>query len=238
LPSSENPPTMQALNRPDPSIPAPTIHRFVLGDFQTNCYVVAVPPAPECWIVDCGYRPDQLLDFIRDQQLKPTRLILTHAHCDHMAGVERALSRFPGLPVACHAAEHAFCTDPGLNLSAFFPPPVTCSAPTESLAEGDVLELSSTKWNVWHTPGHSPGGICLLHQDSQHALVGDTLFRGSMGRIDFPTSNRGHMGKSLARLLTLDDAFAIHPGHGESTTIGHERATNPFLRGLTTARTS
>lgn len=210
----------------------PHIQSFTLGDFATNCYVVTVPPRPECWIVDCGYRPMELLDHIRLKGLQPVKLILTHAHCDHMAGVDQALSRFSPLPLACHALEHRFCTEPLLNLSAMIPPSVTCSAPTESIGEGDRLELAGTQWRVWHTPGHSPGSVCLIHDDSEQALVGDTLFKGSIGRTDFPTSNPKDMQRSLARLLTLPEDTTIFPGHMEPTTIGAERRSNPFLRNL------
>ncbi len=213
----------------------PRIQPFVLGDFQTNCYVVTLPPAAACWIVDCGYRPQKLLEHIDAAGLVPEALILTHAHCDHMAGVDLALTRYPSIPLVCHPLEHQFCTDAALNLSQFFPPPVTCTAPTQSIQDGDELTLGDSRWRIWHTPGHSPGGICLIHDDSGQAIVGDTLFAGSMGRVDFPTSNKAHMAASLRRLLTLDDRFTILPGHGPSTTIGRERRTNPFLRQLAPA---
>ena len=210
----------------------PAITPFVLGDYQTNCFIItpeSAAPGQSCWIVDCGLQPNEMIDFIEQQQLKPQAILLTHAHLDHIAGVDRALSRFGKLPLHIHEAEIDFCEDPMLNLSALIGMPTTCTRPDHALKDGDVLTLGRTSWRIMHTPGHSPGGICFIHDDSKQAIVGDTLFAGSIGRFDFPTSNADDLRNSIKRIMTLPDDMTIYPGHGPETTIGRERRTNPYV---------
>jgi len=216
----------------DPQTIAPVIRTYVLGEFQTNCFVVTAPPSSDCWIVDCGFEPEAMLADIARRELRPIALLLTHTHMDHIAGVDRALSRFGDLPMYVHEAEAGFCSDPMLNLSAAIEMPVSVTEPQHHLRDGDTLTLGDTTWRVLHTPGHSPGGVCFIHDPSKQAIVGDTLFAGGMGRIDFPTSNPDEMRRTLLeRLASLPDDMTIHPGHGPATTIGAEKRTNPYLRG-------
>lgn len=217
---------------------APTITCFSLGEFQTNCHVVAAPGTDACWIVDVGYEPRRLFDHVEHAGLRPVAIVLTHCHCDHIAGLDAALSRFGmALPVIAHEAERGFCSQPELNLSAFLGEPVSVSEPTQWLRGGETLVLADTRWRVLHTPGHSPGGITLVHEPpgggDSTALVGDTLFAGSIGRIDFPTSDPEAMARTLRDvLLALPDSTRVLPGHGPPTTVGRERRTNPYLRDL------
>jgi hydroxyacylglutathione hydrolase len=220
------------------STPTPHIDTFALGEFFTNCFVISTPDhadpdrARDCWLVDCGFQPESMFDHIAGRQLRPTALLLTHAHADHIAGVDAALSRFGGMPVYIHEAEQGYCCDPMLNLSALMGMHVTCAEPTRLLKGGEALELNGTSWRVVHAPGHSPGGVLFVHDDSKQAIVGDTLFAGSIGRIDFPTSNPEEMRHTIRHVvMSLPDDMTIHPGHGPSTTIGDERATNPYVVG-------
>jgi glyoxylase-like metal-dependent hydrolase (beta-lactamase superfamily II) len=204
-----------------------------LGPFETNCYVLrdADDPARHCWIVDPGAGPGPVIDAVRRAGLVPQAVLLTHAHADHVAGVEEVRAAFPGVPVLLHRAEHAFLGDPQLNLSAFVGLPVSVGAADGALEPGAVLALGGTRWRVLHTPGHSPGSVTLVCDAAGEAIVGDTLFAGSIGRVDFPTSDPAAMHRSLHEvLMALPDAVRVHPGHGPSTTVGRERASNPWLQ--------
>lgn len=208
------------------------IKAFVLGDFATNCFVVwdDADPTRTCWLVDCSYAPEPMLDFVESSGLKPSLCILTHCHCDHIAGLARMRLRLGPVNTLCHAAEAGFNEDPNLNLSAFIPPAVSAPPPDAYVAGGQLLELGSYYFRVLHTPGHSPGGITLWCPEAKVAIVGDTLFAGSMGRIDFPTSDPALMRRTLAELMQLPDDTRVLSGHGPETTVGEERATNPCVR--------
>ena len=214
-------------------MPVPTITPFVLGDFATNCYLVGVPGSTACWVVDCGDRPARLLEAISRGGLVPQAVVLTHSHCDHVAGLDQLRARHPEVPVYAHEAERGFCSTPELNLSSFIGAPVSVGEPTRWLRGGETLELGGLTFRVLHLPGHSPGGIGLVHDgqgpEAGVAIVGDTLFAGSMGRIDFPTSNPADMQRTLRTLMTLPDTMRVHPGHGPATTIGAERRSNPYV---------
>jgi len=161
--------------------------------------------------------------------------VLTHAHVDHIAGIYDVLSAHLGLPLFIHPEENAFLNNPELNLSAFLDKPITGPEPTDELTDGQTLDWAGQSVTVHHVPGHSPGSVALVFdgqgQGQGQAIVGDTLFAGSVGRTDFPTSNTETLLKSIRqKLYALPDETTIHPGHGPSTTIGHEKQNNPFVR--------
>lgn len=206
------------------------VRGFVLGPWETNCYVVTARETDACWIVDAGFDPGPMIDHIKAQRLKPERILLTHAHVDHIAGVREILKALGDVPIWNHEAERAFLNDPTLNLSAFVEMSITTPDPSGALEDGQELSLGDTQWRVLHTPGHSPGGIVLYHEAGELAIVGDTLFAGSIGRSDFPTSNQSALFDSIrTKILTLPDDTTVYPGHGESTTVGRERVSNPFV---------
>jgi len=207
------------------------IDGFVLGPFETNCYVVRPLSGEGCWIVDAGFEPEPLLGAARAAASGPEALVLTHCHVDHVAGVSAVRRAWGDIPILAHEAEAAWLNDPQLNLSAFLGAPVSAPSATRLLAEGDALELCGEAWLVLHTPGHSPGGITLYNESRGVALVGDTLFAGSIGRHDFPGSDFETLDRSIReKLYTLPDETIILPGHGPASTIGREKRTNPFVR--------
>lgn len=209
----------------------PLIEGYALGPFGTNCYIVHVPPHPDCWIVDASFSPGPMIERIRQQHLNPTHILLTHAHGDHIAGLNELRAAFPGAKVLMHRDEADWLGDPVLNLSAGFGPPVT-SGPADALLDGgETLKLAGTEWKVFHTPGHSPGGLTFYNAAAKAALVGDVLFEESVGRYDFPTSNERHLRRSITETLyKLPDETRVYAGHGRPTTIGHEKRCNPFVR--------
>lgn len=206
----------------------PVIHRFALGPWETNCYVIR--DADRCWIVDAGYEPEPMLDWLASEGLTPEAVLLTHAHLDHIAGLHEVRQRFPDLPILIHPAEQAFLTDTYLNLSSFLAAPVVAPEATGTLEHGQVLPLGQSEWHIYHTPGHSPGGITLHCPTLATAIVGDTLFAGSVGRTDFPTSEPDTLIRSIRdRLFTLPPHTRVLPGHGEETTVEREMASNPYV---------
>lgn len=220
-------------NATNESMPYPHIQVFALGGFQTNCMVVTDgPPAPgkECLIVDCGYEPEALLDAVESQGLVPERVVLTHAHADHIAGLLELHRRLGPVPISMNQEEEDWLSDPMLNLSAALGLSVTAPQPSSFLRAGDTVTIGDVEFEVRETPGHSPGGLSLIHQPSHVAIVGDSLFNGSIGRTDFPGSRFETLAHSIrTQLYTLDPSTKVYPGHGPTTTIGREMKTNPFV---------
>lgn len=208
------------------------IKSFCLGEWMTNCYVVHVAEeSGACWIVDAGFEPQAMVEYIQARRLKPQLVVLTHAHVDHIAGLCVLRQMWPDLPILIHPREQEFLVDPMLNLSIATSDPITAPQATAFLTHAQRLVLDGIGFEIRHTPGHSPGGVTLYQAEAGVAIVGDTLFAGSVGRYDFPTSDSESLMKSVrTQLLTLPDQTRVLPGHGAETTIGQERRTNPFLR--------
>lgn len=227
---------------------------FPAGAFQTNCYILARDGARECLVVDPGQEATgPLVEFLGKQSLTPAAVLLTHGHLDHTWSVAPVCEKY-GIPAYIHPEDRYMLSDPlrgtGAALSAMIGD-AEFHEPAEvvDLADGDVLELAGITITVDHTPGHTQGSVVLrTTAGTEHdprgvqgpvpiALTGDTLFAGSIGRSDLPGGNHEQLLASIAaKLLILDDATAVLPGHGGATSIGQERASNPFLVGLSGSR--
>lgn len=214
---------------------------FPAGMLACNCHVLAQRPGTDAIIVDPGQRAMGTLRRVLDEnRLTPAAVLLTHGHIDHIWSAQKVSDTF-GIPTYIHPADRFMLTDPirgfgprlgQLALGALFREPKQL---VELDHDGDKLELGGITVTVDHTPGHTRGSVCFRVVDGPVDVVfsGDTLFAGSVGRTDLPGgSGRDLMGSIVEKLLVLGDDTLVHPGHGPSTTIGVERATNPFLEGL------
>lgn len=211
---------------------AETLHieMFTLGMWQTNCFVVRA--GRQAWVVDVGFEPEPMLAYLREHDLTVEKVVLTHAHLDHVAGLAELQEQYPDVPVYLHEAERHFPGNPELNLSGPFGLPMVAPGATDLLRGGETMDLAGHGFEVRHTPGHSPGNVCLYQADEGIAIVGDTLFAGSIGRHDFPTSDPQALRQSIEQqLYTLPNETRVLPGHGPETTIGQEKRTNPYVRG-------
>jgi len=205
---------------------------LILGEYQTNCYILRESKAAEdCLIIDTGLQADELVDFLQRHNLDPIAVVLTHGHVDHVTGLAELRSRFPNIKVCIHKLDAGMLTGEKDNLSSIAGVLFSPEHADFTIEEGDVIEQANIKLAVLHTPGHTPGGICLYSKDDGIIFTGDTLFADSIGRTDFPGGNGTQLIKSIKqKLCTLPDETIVYPGHGPQTTMEQEKAHNPFLQ--------
>ncbi len=190
------------------------IHTLTLGPLAVNCYMIHTNQ--KCLIIDPGFEPERVMQACGDLGLTIEAILLTHGHFDHVGGVKKIADK-TGCRVFLHRSE---CT---------LPPYITSGELyyTDFYGEGDEITLAGLTFAVLHTPGHTPGSVCLCFDGVM--FTGDTLFAGSCGRTDLPGGDWKTMEASLKRLAALEGDCAVYPGHGESTTLDIERQENPFF---------
>lgn len=204
------------------------IETYVLGPVMTNCYFAINEDTKETVIVDPADKADVLIQKIDKEALKPVAVLLTHGHFDHILAASEIAASFH-IPIYASKEEKELLETPSLNLSVSLGKNISLT-PATLLNDKDIINLAGTEVNIIHTPGHTSGGICYLFKESKILFSGDTLFEGTVGRADLPTGNLNTLLDSVNRkLMTLPDDITVFPGHGESTTIGHERNTNPYV---------
>ena len=193
------------------------IHAMALGDYQTNCYIIHEEASSTCCIIDPGYEAVLIMDKLSDLGLTPEAILLTHGHFDHVGAVK---------DLAAETQCDVYLHPEDLSM----PPMMTAGALyyTKTYVEGSQLKLAGLEISVLHTPGHTPGSVCLLVDTA--IFSGDTLFQGSCGRTDLPGGDWATIGKSLNRLAALEGNFWVYPGHGPSTTLRDEKKYNPYMR--------
>src|SRR5688572_676256 len=209
-------------------MPPVIVTQITVGAFQENSYLVADPDGDALAIVDPGSDADEIIEAVERNGRTPEAIWVTHAHVDHIGAIATVKRRW-NVPVYLHPLDQPLYRVGGRQAQLYGIPYEEPPPPDREFSEGEEVTLGATKVSVMHAPGHSPGHV-VLHAEG-HALVGDCLFAGSVGRTDLPFSNAAHLEASLARIAALPADMTIHPGHGDSSTIGEERISNPFLNG-------
>jgi len=206
---------------------------LVVGELQTNCFIVHEDGSRDALVVDAGGNAPRIAKEIEDLDLDAKMLVLTHGHVDHIAAAGELKERFPDMKLALGAAETETYARPTLNLSFFIGGSVEPPEPDELLEDGQEVTIGPVTFKVIHISGHTPGGIALYGTvDGAHVLFsGDALFASSIGRTDFPGGSTDQLLEGIrSRLLVLPDDTRVYAGHGPQTTIGREKRDNPFLR--------
>jgi hydroxyacylglutathione hydrolase len=198
---------------------------FADNPFATNCWLLAAEGRDEAVVIDPGFSPDRVKALLEAAGKRPAAVLATHGHYDHVGAAAQMCGT--GLGFYIHKDDQMALIDP-LAWGSGMPVPVETPHDIRPFSDGDVLELAGVTLEVVHTPGHTPGSSCFRVQEL--FFSGDLVFRGAIGRYDFPNSSGEDMWVSLRRFLSLPDVLAVHPGHGDTTTVGDERRTNPFLR--------
>jgi len=204
------------------------LKKLVVGPLASNCYIVGSASTKEGMIIDPADEAEEILQSIKELGLKISLIVLTHGHPDHV-GALKEIKEATGAEVAIHTDDAESLQQQSLGflfgLSYPAPPP-----PDRLLKDEDSIDIGDLHFGVLHTPGHTPGGICLLG----HGVLfsGDTLFNYGIGRYDLPGGDYNQLMDSLrTKLMGLPDDTIVYPGHGQETTIGAERRGNPFLQG-------
>lgn len=211
----------------------PIIHQTVVarGAVDTNCYIVGCPETKKAAIIDPGaFSPAEVqavLGLLEKDGLEAKCIINTHGHIDHIAG-NRILKEATGAAILIHRGDADRLGDGQLNGSFLFGMDIVSPPADRLLEDGEEIDIGTLKFRVLHTPGHTPGGMCLLAEGT--LFSGDTLFAGSVGRTDLPGGSERVLLQAIrSKLLSLPDQTSVRPGHGPRTTIGKEKETNPYF---------
>ena len=208
------------------------IHSFTFNPFQENTYVLS-DETKECVVIDPGcYSEEEKKDlsgFIAAKGLKPVKLLLTHAHIDHVLGNNYLCGKY-NLKIEMNAIEKELLKSAELYGEMWGIKVEPSPAPEVFLAEGDEVKFGNSTLQIIFTPGHSPGSICFYNPEGKFIIAGDVLFHGSIGRTDLPGGDYDTLIRSITeKVFPLGDEYKVYPGHGPSTAIGHEKKFNPFV---------
>ncbi len=209
------------------------IDQLELGPIQTNCYIIS-DEEKNCLIFDPGEESAKIEALIKKKNFKPPAILLTHAHFDHIGAVDEIRERY-GVPVYLHHLEKEWLSRPNLNGSGKYAavPDYRIKDADQLVTDENTLQIGSFKMDLFHTPGHSPGSVSYSFGTEGFAIVGDTIFRGSIGRTDLIDGSKKKLLRSIQEsLLTLPEQMILYPGHGPETTPAREKKSNPFLVGL------
>lgn len=207
-----------------------TVERLVLGQMQTNCYLVWNDNTKAAIIIDPADNGSYIKNKLDSQGVQPEAVLLTHSHFDHILAADELRKTYQ-IPIIVQKEENELLLDPQKNLSGLFSgAPIVLQA-DQLVENGEELQLLDTVIEVLHTPGHTKGGACYYFEEEKLLFSGDTLFRGSVGRTDFPTGNMETLVHSIQdSLFVLPEDTKVYPGHEEQTDIKRERKFNPYAR--------
>ncbi|MFO0964338.1 MAG: MBL fold metallo-hydrolase [Gemmataceae bacterium] len=214
-----------------------SLRTVVSAPFEENTYILWRPGRFDALVVDPGLEPDAILEELKREGLTIAAILNTHGHADHIAGNEAMKAAFPAAPLVIGVNEANLLLDPWANLSAPFGMSIVSPTADRTLREGEVFEAAGFRLEVREIPGHSPGHIVFVMQEEKPLVVlgGDVLFRGSIGRTDFPGGSFETLAGGIrSKLYTLPEDTVVYPGHGPVTTVGHEKQSNPFVNGSDT----
>ncbi len=211
------------------------IKTLVFNPFQENTYVI-YDETNECVIADAGCYGDQefekLVKYLEDNSLKPVKLINTHCHVDHVLGISKLMEKYH-IPFEAHNDENHLISDAVVHGKVFGFELEQPPFPTKYIKEGDEINFGNSKLQIFEVPGHSQGSVAFYSIEGNFVIVGDVLFKGSIGRTDLTGGDYDQLINSIyKKLLVLDRSTVVYPGHGPATTIGQEIMTNPFLSQL------
>jgi glyoxylase-like metal-dependent hydrolase (beta-lactamase superfamily II) len=203
------------------------VHSLSVGPLQANCHIVVCEESKEAVIIDPGDEGSRIINTIDELGVEPVMILLTHGHGDHIGAVADIKNQY-GIPIWMHKHETHMLLDPAANLSVFLGVEIISPPADFTFTEEDTLTFSGHDVQVFETEGHSPMGCCFLFDN--HLISGDALFKGSIGRTDFPGGSHEILIKRIKeKLFTLPDDTIVYPGHGPKTSIGYEKKHNPFL---------
>lgn len=204
------------------------LENLVVGSYMVNCYLTGDSDTKEIIIIDPGFSPEQIIDAIETKGFVPVGIVLTHGHGDHIGAVEELIAKY-NVPLYVHKFDDELIKGGASSFTKMmFGREIVLKA-DKYLGEGDKVTVGKLEYKVHHTPGHTPGGICLVCEDA--IFSGDTLFRGSIGRTDFPGGSFEQIVSSIkTKLMNYPDDTKVYPGHNNSSTIGYEKKNNPFLK--------
>lgn len=207
------------------------IRTLVSMPFEENTYIVWLPGSTDCVVIDPGLQPELIEDCLREEGLTVRAILNTHGHADHIAGNAAMKQLAPDAPLLIGAGDARMLSDADANLSADFGFAILSPPADRTVKEGELVEAAGITFRVLDIPGHSPGHVVFVHEGTPiQVFGGDVLFRGSIGRYDFPGSNGPLLLEGIRRkLFTLPADTVVYPGHGPVTTVGYEMQTNPFL---------
>ncbi len=206
------------------------LRKWVLGELESNAYLLIDDTEGKALVIDPGGDPSPIVEFIQKSGADLLYILNTHGHVDHIAGNGVLKKLFPHVKILIHENDAHMLTSPAMNLSLWLGKPVVSPKADGYLSEGDSVKVGSLELEVIHTPGHTAGSVCFYLREEGVLFSGDTLFRGSVGRTDFPGGSWGALVSSIKdKLFKLPFSTRVCPGHGDETSIGEEMHENPFL---------